>query len=238
MTVEPAGNGAPRAGPARQAHAPPAERFTLLVRVPTRFVQKYTARARRGVELDAEQAPPDQPRHRQRDLVASTAGVEREPDVELADRLIVEKYLGCGRRRGHRDALRAPIRLERCAARRRQSDDDGHIRQESHGSSSGQAQDDPSLSHARSDVDRDDVRVDLAAGRLRGKAAGRLLSATNARSGRTVQQHGTRCVPWSVSVRKYPEASIPWTGRRPQRGEWALASRASAVSPPPHRRVR
>ena len=37
---------------------------------------------------------------------------------------------------------------------------------------------------------RTSSHVDLAAGRLR-KAAGAALSGTNARSGRTVQQHGT-----------------------------------------------
>ena len=80
-----------------------------------------------------------------------------------------------------------------------------------------------------------------ASGRRETGGGGRLArfcQEPNARSGRTVQQHGTRWVPWSVSVRKYPEARIPWTGRRPQRGEWALASRASAVPPPPHRRNR
>ena len=75
-----------------------------------------------------------------------------------ADRLTVEEHLGCGRRGRHQYALRAPIRLERCAAHRRKSGD-GHSSQESHGGSSGagQAQDEPSLGHARSDCDRDHV---------------------------------------------------------------------------------
>ena len=54
-------------------------------RVPTRFVQKYTARARRGVELDAEQARPTSPGTARWIWSPAPRESSESPTVELND---------------------------------------------------------------------------------------------------------------------------------------------------------
>ena len=77
-----------------------------------------------------------------------------------------------------------------------------------------------------------------AGDRRRGET-GAVLSGRNARHDRTVQQHGTRRIPCSASVRYNTRGRISWTGREDRRLSAGFDPAAGRAQPAPrHPRVR
>ena len=66
-----------------------------------------------------------------------------------------------------------------------------------------------------------------------GSETGTALSGRNERSDRTLQQHGTQRVPWSITVRYNSRRCIPWTGRENRRLPEGLDRAAGRAQPAP-----